>query len=156
MAGVTLIELMIVIAIVAITLTIGVPGMQNMIANNRSSSQAVIFVASLNLARSEAVKRGRTVNITAAAGNWVNGWNVWVDLDGDVSMDADEVLQTSVGLTGGNTLAEAGGATTLTYTSTGRIANDVTFTLTSSSGVANHDRTVEILTTGRVRVTGAV
>lgn len=156
MAGITLIELMVVISVVGITLAFGVPSMQNMIANNRSSSQSVIFVASLNLARSEAVKRGSTVFITATSGNWANGWNVWVDDNGNAAMDADEVLQTSVGLTGGNTMAETGGATELAYTSTGRITNTVTFDLTSASGNAAHDRRVTILPTGRVNVSGEI
>ena len=156
MAGVTLIELIVVVSIVAITLTIGVPSMQNMIANNRSSSQAVIFVASLNLARSEAVKRGSTVFITATSGNWANGWNVWVDDNGNAAMDADEVLQTSVGLTGGNTMAETGGATELAYTATGRITNAVAFIITSASGNVNHNRTVQIQPTGRVHVFGEI
>ncbi|HID81765.1 MAG TPA: prepilin-type N-terminal cleavage/methylation domain-containing protein [Chromatiales bacterium] len=152
--GVTLVELMVVIAIVAITLTIGVPSMRNMIANNRSSSQAINFVASLNLARSEAVKRGSTVSMAATDGaNWENGWQIWDDQNGDGNVDAGEtILQTSAGLTGGNTLA-AGGVTSLTYTSTGRIAAVATFTLDSASG-AGYDRTIEIQPTGRVHVFG--
>lgn len=155
--GVTLVELMIVIVIVAITLTIGVPGFQDMIAKNRSTSQAMSFISSLNLARSEAVKRGAIVKISASDGtDWENGWQVWVDLNADTNVDADELLNESAGLTGGNTLAEAGGATELDYLSSGRVANTVTFNLTSSSGDASHDRTIVILPTGRINVTGEI
>lgn len=69
--GFTLIELMITVAILAILLGIGVPSFVDFIRNNRASTQANELATALNLARSEAVKRGLPVTLRSpAAPNW--------------------------------------------------------------------------------------
>lgn len=89
----TLIELLIVIAIVAILLTIGMPGFSGFIANNRITTEASSLVGDIALARSEAVRRGVTVTICAASvarnstgpfncsgtNNWSAGRIIFVD-----------------------------------------------------------------------------
>ncbi len=90
-AGFTLIELMIVIVIVAIFVTVGVPSFQNLIRENRLATQANELVSSLHFARSEAIKRRlpvaicRTANgtacVTGGAASWETGWLVFVDDD---------------------------------------------------------------------------
>lgn len=90
-SGFTLVELMIVVAIVGILAAIGAPSFQDMLNQTRASSLANELAASLNLARSEAIKRGTQVsvcksgNITAASptcsttASWQNGWLIFVD-----------------------------------------------------------------------------
>ena len=56
--GFTLIELMVTVAVLAIVLSLGVPSYRALIINNRLTAQANALVASINLARSEAIKRG--------------------------------------------------------------------------------------------------
>ena len=80
---------MIVIVILAIFVTVGVPNFQNMIRENRLATQANELVSSLHFARSEAIKRRlpvalcRTANgTTCVAGgtaSWETGWLVFVD-----------------------------------------------------------------------------
>ncbi len=94
----TLVELVIVISLTAILLGIGIPSFRTLIQNNRLTSHANEFVATLNLARSEAIKRGTDVQITAmdssdAGDEWGKGWTVWVDLDGDTNLDPAEALR---------------------------------------------------------------
>ena len=62
-AGFTLIELMIVMVIVAIFVTVGVPNFQNLISDNRLSTQTNRLVSSLRLARSEALKLRTPVSV---------------------------------------------------------------------------------------------
>ena len=99
MRGFTLIEVLVVITISAILLAVGVPMFQSSIASMRASEGANSMVASLELARTEALRRGTTVSLcrvtntnpTAcdgatsgnfAAGDWAAGWMVFADVGG--------------------------------------------------------------------------
>ena len=109
--GFTLIELMATVAMAAIVLTLGVPSMQSTINSNRASSYASRLITALNLARSEAVKRGVPVTVCKAnlsggtpdcdandcdgssgASCWEKGWLVFVDANGNgvLNEDADK------------------------------------------------------------------
>ncbi|MDZ7653499.1 MAG: GspH/FimT family pseudopilin [Burkholderiaceae bacterium] len=99
--GFTLIEVLVVMTISAILLAIGVPMFNSSIASMRASEGANSLVASLELARIEAIRRGTTVSLcrvtstdpTAcdgaaaggfAAGDWAAGWMVFADVGGSV------------------------------------------------------------------------
>lgn len=81
--GFTLIEVMVIVAIVAIMAALAAPSFTDMLRRNRLSAASSALQVSLNLARSEAVKRGADARITVAAsgtaGVWTNGWIVFVD-----------------------------------------------------------------------------
>lgn len=119
LAGFTLIELLVVLAISTITLTLVSP-MVNMLRENRASSISYEFVAALNFARSEAIKRGnsvtvcRTIDGTRCEGNpdidgqkeWSTGWMIFSDLNGNGRFNSsqDEILRTRQALGNGYTL----------------------------------------------------
>lgn len=83
MAGFTAAEMMIVVAIVAILAAIAAPNMGEMVRSQRVRTAAFDIYASLNLARSEAVKRNQTVRVRPTNGNWSEGWSV-EDMNGNV------------------------------------------------------------------------
>jgi type IV fimbrial biogenesis protein FimT len=107
--GFTLLELMMTVAVLGVLLAIGVPSFTETIRNNRTAAQANELVLALNVARSEASKRGLPVTICAAdaartgcagatASDWGNGWLVFLDQGAAGTIDAgagDVVLQTS-------------------------------------------------------------
>lgn len=128
-AGFTLIELMIVIAIVAIFVVVGVPNFQNLIKDNRLSTQANSLVSSLQLARSEALKLRSPVTVCrstdgaacAGTGNWESGWLVFVDGGALGTVDgADRVIQNVAQLGANNTLRGGAGVNNfISYQPTG-------------------------------------
>lgn len=98
--GFTLIELIVTLAVASILIGFGVPSFANLIASGRQSDTYNELVSSLNLARSEAVKRAGTVTVCAFAtettcgtsDDWSKGWLVFEDLDADGTIDSGEEL----------------------------------------------------------------
>lgn len=80
--GYSIIEVLVVVGI-------AIPAFNLFIGNTRTTTIANEFVSALNLARSEAIKRGVTVTVCrstsgtacAASGDWGQGWMVYV-MDG--------------------------------------------------------------------------
>lgn len=81
--GFTLIELMVTLTVLAIVLGLAAPSLASLLASNRISTQTNEFIGALNLARSEAVRRGQPVTLLAAADNYSQGWTVFPDANGN-------------------------------------------------------------------------
>jgi len=112
--GFTLIELLVTVVVLIVLLVIGVPEYRRMTENNRQVAAINTIVGDLNLARSEAVKRGRTVTLcgsddgaTCNTANWESGWIAFIDVDGNQAVDnadGDLLLSRNTGLPTGLTL----------------------------------------------------
>lgn len=95
--GFTIIELMITVALAAVVLTLGVPAFQGLSERNRLTSNINSFVASLALARSEAVKRKQRVIVCASTdgvscannGKYETGWIVYVESSNPLNTNRD-------------------------------------------------------------------
>ena len=93
--GFTLVELAVVLAIIAVVAGIMVPGFNTLMQDRTFNSHSFEVARIVNLARSEAMKRGETVFITAIDGSdsnneWGNGFRVWYDESGDNSFTEDQ------------------------------------------------------------------
>jgi type IV fimbrial biogenesis protein FimT len=75
-AGFTLVELLVVIAVLAIVATVGIPNFGPTVANSRATAAANGLLGALQLARSEAVRLNEPVLITPTGGNWAAGWTI--------------------------------------------------------------------------------
>lgn len=125
-AGFSLIELMVVLAIAAILLGIGIPNFRTFIQKQRITVAANDFFASINLARSEAIKRGARVDLVPADqdGDWAKGWLVFVDSNNNQRPEADEqvIFTHDPVFDGIAIMASMRGSATqyISYTATGR------------------------------------
>lgn len=75
-AGFSLLELMIVLAILGILMSIAVPAYSEWIAGQRVRDTAADLHASLLRARNEAISRGLNVSLKPVGGNWASGWSI--------------------------------------------------------------------------------
>ena len=96
--GFTLIELLVTVAMIAIVLTLGVPAFRDTVRNNVLTANINDFIATLNFARSEAVKRGISVTVrktsTSSSVGWEGGWEVFSDNNADGTKDTtDQVIR---------------------------------------------------------------
>ena len=101
--GITLVESMVVVAILGILAAIAVPSFKSTIESSRRTTYANQLLEDLALARSEAAKRGGRVALCPssdgvgclAAANvtsFASGWIVFVDTNNNGSRDAGETI----------------------------------------------------------------
>ncbi len=100
--GVTLIELMVALTVLAVLAAAAAPNFKSFLHNSRLSSDATRLFADLELARSEASRRNTTVTIcpidtgNACSENWSLGRIVFVDADNDgVYTNTEELIRNS-------------------------------------------------------------
>ena len=162
-SGFTLIETLTTLAVASILLTAAVPAMQDFIIRNRMSTEVNTFVASLHLARSEAVKRIQNVSLCptynftscAASTQWNIGWLVYANNDSASGFDpsnGDELLQRNPSLPSRFTID--GSHNFITYNAVGQV-NAGNYKFCDSGNVAE-GREVDISNDGRTYVVSYV
>jgi type IV fimbrial biogenesis protein FimT len=167
-AAFTLLELLTTVVVVAIVAAIAVPSYRMIIQSGRLTTQIYDFAAALNLARSEAVKRGFAVTVCPSTDlatctgstNWEQGWIVFVDVNSNQTVDTSDarevVLRASGALVSGYTL-RATSATTLpgyvTVNPKGIPSKTGVFIL-CENGALNPSRAILVSITGHIAIAG--
>ena len=113
LAGFTLVELMVTIAVIGITLAFASPNIASFIQNYRITTQTNNLLADLQLARNNSVSQGIRVSVCASSdgatcigANWSVGWIVFTDVNGNGAVDpaTDTVLRVTEALSTGNAI----------------------------------------------------
>jgi type IV fimbrial biogenesis protein FimT len=112
--GFTLIEVMVVVAILAIMLSLAVPSLRSLLDGNRLEARSTELAASIHLARMEAIKRGPGARVSVtpnSATGWSAGWTVFVDTTTDanggnaVGLTSNKIVQVTEALPGSITVS---------------------------------------------------
>ena len=111
--GVTLIELVIAIAVLAILLAAGLPSFTTWIQNTRTRTEANSILRGLQLARQEAIRNNARVNFSLTGGN---GWRVGCV---NVTTECPAVIQTRAASADVPVTIDAGGTTDYTFDNMG-------------------------------------
>ncbi len=121
--GFTLVELMITLAVLAIAVAIGLPSFREFGVRMNVTETTNEIVRALNVARTEAVRRGVNV-VVVPNGTWTQGWIVRPEATA-------EVLYSHVALASGYTLKAnstgGGSASQVTFRATGALAVATSF-----------------------------
>ncbi len=155
-----MIELIVTLVVAAILITLAVPNFRDFLLDNRLTGTANEFIAAANLARSEAIKRGRNAtlcvssdsmetNPTCTGGtDWGDGWLAWVDADGSGVLNGNERLRVGDTLTG-TSVTFAGGVTSFQYDSRGAVDNTDTLEICDDRA-DERGRRISVTATGRL------
>lgn len=147
--GLTLIEIMITLGVAAIVLSFGVPRFQLLMQNNRISTYTNALIGSLNLARSEAIKRGSqvTIRIKSGGAGWQDGWEI-------VSNNTGEVLRDVAALGGSMDMQSLSSETSFIYLANGFFgpAAEKSIYVCDSQRTGETGRTITISVSGKAKV----
>lgn len=158
--GVTILELLIVITVLAIVVGVGVPGLRELVLNNRQAGAVNELITALQMARSEAISRNvaapavvsvcASSNGTGCTGTWSDGWIIYRDANGPAAINVDEVLR-AVQAPQGLTITTPGFAAAVSYRRDGRVLANNDFVFCDSRG-AGKARVVQLGISGRPSV----
>lgn len=170
--GFTLVELLVTLSVATILVTMAVPSFSEFVKNNRMITQTNELVTTLNMARSEAVRRGTQITLCKSAtgsscttsGGWEQGWIMFVDAAGSGTvantsniLRVQSALASSVTLRGGTNFASyvsfrSTGATQTIGTAAAAPLAGV-LVMCDDRGFGANSRAIQISTIGRVSST---
>lgn len=160
LAGITLIELMIVLSIAAVLTTMAAPSFSKLLQASISRSARSALTVSINQARIGAAMRGQQVIVCPSSNQsdctqdtrWQRGWIAFIDSDHDNEHDADEEI---IGVTqaqpSGVAILSTSGRQRIRYQADGSASGtNLTLTVCDRRG-PSAARTLVVNNSGRLR-----
>ncbi|MGA2778785.1 MAG: GspH/FimT family pseudopilin [Steroidobacteraceae bacterium] len=169
-SGVSLFELVIVMAIVAILATIAMPGFQYVTSSNRVSTEVNGLLGDMQYARNEALKEGQPITVCPSANPtsptpscsgstaWQSGWIVFPDPDSTQTVGpTTAILRNQTPFTGTDTLDANLGVEAVTFNREGFASSGAIGNVSAQIGVVItlHDATANAAWTRCLLVNGA-
>jgi type IV fimbrial biogenesis protein FimT len=140
--GVTLLEMVTVMGIVAILMGVAVPSYKYVSTSNRIAGEVNGLLGDLQYARAEAIREGQFVSVCAvssgttncvaasAAPSWSGGWKVFTDVDGSGTFNGtDANIRLQSAFTGTDTLVANNSLSVITFNREGFAVNMTSGTL---------------------------
>jgi type IV fimbrial biogenesis protein FimT len=151
-----MIELLITVVVMAILMAIAIPSFRNASLGSQLAAAANNLLASVQLARSEAIKRNTAMTLCASgdgascagSGGWEQGWIIIID-----PADPASVLQRQQGLPDKYLVSQAGGTAPISFQPIGVGATAASFTVCRDDPDGSQERVVTVSATGSARVT---
>lgn len=167
-----MIEVMVVVAIMAILASIAAPSFKSAIQSSQMTSGVNSFLADMRFARSEAIRRGGGVVLcrsnspeatgalcdgtTGATNGWQTGWIIFHDLNNDGGKDAGEtILRAQAPIATMDKILGTTPTYTFRFNATGRLPGTAeTIKFGDTAFTSSTQRTLCVSFGGRARVAG--
>lgn len=158
--GITALELMVTMAIVAILLATAVPSFKNYSWNLRMKTAMDVLQTDLNLARSRAITHNIQTVICPATGSddcsgvpdWQAGWIVFTDLNADTRRQEGEPLLKHAGAVELLDISSSRSRSYLRFFANGTAPGSNISILFCDKRGAEHAGTITVSNTGRIRL----
>jgi type IV fimbrial biogenesis protein FimT len=159
-SGVSLLEVLVVITIVSLLLSVGIPSYSSVTNTNRIAAEVNGLLGDLQFARAEAIREGQTVSVCAStdgascsnATAWQAGWIVFSNPNGDTTVDpGDTVLRVQAPFSGTDTFQASNNVSAVTFNREGfaaGIANGALLTLHDVTNTSAWTRCLSITRIG--------
>ena len=153
-------EVLTTLAVAGVVVSGGVPAMQNLMYEQRLTTQVNQLFADLHLARSESIKRSAQVTLCksndgvacSTVSDWRDGWIMFTDTNENETVDTGEtIIRVGQALATGTTLRYGTSYRYVYFKPDGSAWPNATFTFCDMRGATNA-RAIIVWRTGRVRV----
>lgn len=160
--GFTLVELLVTLTVLVILLSLAVPSFSETLRQWRRDSATKALTAHLQLARAEAIKTSRKVELCpssngtscADSNDWKNGWLVFVDLNGNDALDDGELIAVRGASPGIASMTATNDVKKLVFLSNGLLgAGTTVITVKAAGSSTTKVNEIDISRVGRAQVT---
>lgn len=156
--GFTIIELMVVLVVMGLLITVGVPSFRTLMADNQINNSAQEILYAIQLARAEAVKRNQMVSLCPSSdqtnctgnGNWHVGWIIFLDASGNgVRDNSEEIIRVQNAL---DTMVTMTGPTAIQFATGGYLEPAATKAIQASATGSTNNKWVCLTAIGKAGV----